>query len=149
MTDIDFDVRFHEPLRTDDQLRLALEDLLQCANLPQLWFIFLDEDQHLVGPFMPGDGYPDDPAQPVDTDDLGTVPSAEVMAVRVGMIAELVGAAHAVLVWERPGPDRLTEGVRAWVRAVAAACLAREVSLRAQLLLHDDGLRMLVPDDWV
>ncbi|WES64683.1 hypothetical protein P0L94_01105 [Microbacter sp. GSS18] len=149
MTNTEPDLHLHGPLRTDDQLRLALEDLLMRASREQLWFIFLDEEDRLTGPFMPGDEYPEDPADEVDTDDLGTVPMARVLAVRLGFIAEVVDAHRVVLVWERPGPDELDDGTRAWVARMATECRAVDVRLRAQLLLHDEGLRMLVPDDYV
>lgn len=149
MTNTDPDLHLHGPLRTDDQLRLALEDLLIGANLEQLWFIFLDEDDRITGPLMPGDGCPDDPGDLVETADLGPVPAARVLALRLGLIGELVDAHQVVLVWERPGPDELDGGTRAWVKAMAAACRAADVRVRGQFLLHDDGLRMLVPDDYV
>lgn len=149
MTTTDINPYVHEPLRTDDQLRLVLEDLLETANLPQLWFIFLDDEARLTGPFMPGDGFPDDPLELVDTEDLGTVTAAQLLGARVCMITEVVGAASAVLVWERPGRDALSPETRAWVREMAHACRDADVSLRAQFLLHDRGLRMLVPDDFV
>jgi hypothetical protein len=149
MTSIDRATRSDLPLRTDHQLRIALEDLLERANLAQLWVIFLDADDRLTGPFMPGDGFPDDPLELVRTDDLGEVPVAHVLAERVKMMIEAVGAARAVLVWERPGADGLTPDVRAWVREMALACRANGAALRAQLLLHNNGLRMLVPDDYV
>lgn len=149
MTNTDPDLHLHGPLRTDDQLRLALEDLLVSADREQLWFLFLDEDDRLTGPLMPGDEYPEDPVEAIETDDLGTVPAARVIAIRLRLIAEIVDAHRIVLVWERPGPDELDRPTRAWVKAMAAECRAVDVRLRAQLLLHDDGMRMLVPDDYV
>ncbi len=149
MTNIERDLHLHGPLRTDDQLRLALEDLLIGANLEQLWFIFLDEGDRLTGPLMPGDGYPDDPADLIETDDLGAVTAARVLAMRLGLIGELVDAHHVILVWERPGTDELDAQTRTWVRSMAAECRAGDIRLRGQFLLHDEGMRMLVPDDYV
>lgn len=149
MTDIERDHRFDLPLRTDDQVVLALEDLLQQANLPQLWFIFFDEDDRLTGPFMPGSGYPADPLQIERTADLGDVPAVRILAVRLREIADLVGAASVVLVWERPGHSELDSETRAWVRELARTGREAGLVLRMQLLLHDGGLRMLVPDDFI
>lgn len=149
MTNIEPDLHTQRPLLTDDQLRLTMEDLLQGAILPQLWFIFLDSEARVTGPFMPGDGYPDDPDEIVETEDLGDVTAARVISARLRMIAEMVDAASVVLVWERPGPDQLAPDTRAWVKAMARACPIDGPPLRAQLLLHDEGLRMLVPDDFV
>ena len=136
-------------LHTDDQLRLTLEDLLQSANLAQLWLIFLDDESRLTGPLMPGDGYPDDPSDLVETTDLGSVTVAEVLGARLRTFSEILSAGSVVLVWERPGADRLSTETAAWVRAMADACRGADVAIRAQFLLHDKGLRMLVPDDYV
>jgi hypothetical protein len=149
MTDSTRDTRYDLPLRTDEQLRLALEDLLMRANQRQLWWIFLDGDDCLTGPFMPGAGYPDEPDEPVEVEDIGEVSAARVMAVRVAEVAEIVGAARAVLVWETPGTTELPAPTRSWVREMALASRATDLPLRAQFLLHDRGLRTLVPDDFI
>ena len=148
MTNTDPMHQLERPLLTDDQLRLTLEDALEEAILPQLWFIFLDAEGRLTGPLMPGDGYPEDPSELVDTDDLGRVSAAQLLSARVQMIADMLGAASAALVWERPGPDELSPSTSAWVKAMAGASRDSGLRLRAQLLLHDEGLRMLVPDDF-
>jgi len=149
MTNTEPDLHLERPLTTDDQLRLTLEDALEEAIMPQLWFIFLDDESRLTGPLMPGDGYPADPSDLVETDDLGIVSAAHLLSARLQLIADLVGAASVALVWERPGPDALPHDTRTWVRAMADASRDSGLRLRAQLLLHDDGLRMLVPDDFV
>lgn len=149
MTNTDPNLHVERPLLTDDQLRLTLEDALEEAILSQLWFIFLDAGGRLTGPLMPGDGYPEEPSEVVDTDDLGPMSAAHLLGTRVQMIAEILGAASVALVWERPGSDALSPETRVWVRAMAYASRDIGLPLRAQLLLHDDGLRMLVPDDFV
>lgn len=149
MTHTESGSRIDHPLRTDDQLVLALDDLLSCAHVRQLWLIFLDGDDRLTGPFMPGSGYPHDPLETAHTDDLGDLSAAQLLSARLEMIAGILQAAAVVLVWEDPGCDGLSSQTRAWVREMATACRDAGVRLRAQLLLDDRGMRVLVPDDFV
>lgn len=138
------------PLVTDDELLTTLEFVLEAANQRQLWFIMLGEDKRVVGPLMPMDDYPDDPEELVDTDDLGWVTFARVLMVRAAMFCGLAGGCEVVFVWERPGARNLTPGDVAWARAVLREAAADGLpGIRAQFVLHDDGIRQLRPDDLI
>ena len=135
-------------LRHDSDLEEVLELLLDRALNPrQVWLLFLDAEQRLTGPVMPCDDYPLDPYGLEKTDDLGLVPCAEIFAAWIGGLLTGIGAARAVIVWERRGSRDFTPDERAWARAMALECGAEGVDLRAQFVLHDDGIRQLTADD--
>ena len=127
----------------------VLSPLLECAIRRQLWLMFLDEDDRIAGPFMPNDDYPLDPVETTRTEDLGVVPNAELLAKRFGMLMREFGFAKLLVTWERCGGSRIDPATLAWARAFGEALRAEGVVVRAQLLLHDAGLRVLAPDDLV
>lgn len=142
----------HEPrdprLPTDEGLRSHLEFLLQRANLRQLWLIFLGDDR-IVGPLMPSTSLPPDPDELHETEDLGALPFPEVLSHRLPSLVDAVGADAMVFVWERPGGEGVGREDGRWARGMADGCRARGIRIRAQFLLHDGGLRPLVPDDYL
>ena len=75
--------------------------------------------------------------------------AAEVLANRLVSIVAGIEAAKVVFVWERPGAsDELTTDDRAWAAALGAACRDAGVAVRAQLILHDNGVRWIAPDEY-
>ena len=136
-------------LHTDDQLRDMIELLLQKANQRQLWMLFIDPRGCLGEPIMPMAGYPEDPLATVRVEDLGEVAESHVLMHRIGAILEMTGNAAVVLAWERPGTSEVREVERAWVRAMAEQAADLGVPLRAQFLLHGDGVRQIHPDDYL
>ena len=134
----------HGPIPTDEDIRQRVTDLLRNAVRRQWWTLYLD-DQDVQRPvLMPMAGYPEDPYEPCGAD--GTV--ADVLADRLASIVGEIGAAKVVFVWERPGNDELTSGDREWAGALGAACRAAGVKVRAQLVLHDRGVRWIAPDEY-
>ncbi|MFS0867215.1 hypothetical protein AB3M83_07760 [Microbacterium sp. 179-B 1A2 NHS] len=133
------------PLTSESALHRWLDALLGHAVRTQLWLVFLDGGDRVVGPLMPTADLPLDPAHPVEADDLGTQPVATVLTRRFPMFAALVGAAQIVLVWERCGSSAPADADIAWADAVAAAWPGGGVRLRAQFALHDDGLTRIAP----
>ena len=150
MTDIDPRLDHDRELRHDADLEEVLELLLWHAINPrQVWLLFLDEEDRLVGPIMPCDDYPDDPAELMHTGDLGSLPFADVLTNRLTLMLETIGATQVVLVWERPGPSEFANDELRWAAAMARSSGEAGVRLRAQFVLHDGGLRQLTPDDYV
>ena len=72
---------------------------------------------------------------------------SEVLANRLASIVAQIEAAKVIFVWERPGDDELTSGDRAWAGALSAACRDAGVEVRAQLILHDDGVRWIAAEE--
>lgn len=133
---------------TDPRLQELLELMLSGAIRRQVWLMFLDEDDRLSELVLPMADYPDDPDEPEIAEDLGPATAAGLLATRIPAIAEMIGCTQTVLVWEREGGEEFTEAERRWARAMADALRGGDVRLRAQFLLHDDGIRVLAPDDY-
>lgn len=131
------------PITTDRDIQRRVADLLQVAHRRQWWTLYLDDADVQQPVLMPMADYPDDPDAPVGSE--GTV--ARVIASRLAEIVESIGAAKVVFVWERPGGDTVTAADRAWASALGAECRRAGVAVRAQLVLHDAGVRWLAPDD--
>lgn len=144
----DTDLR-NRVLHTDEQLRDIIELLLQEANQRRMWLLFLDDRGCLGEPIMPMADYPHDPLEIVHIDDLGEVAESHVLMHRIGMLRELTGNAQVVLAWERRGGRDVRDGERVWARAMAQQAAEQRVPLRAQFVLHSDGVRQLHPDDYL
>ncbi|WP_449278978.1 hypothetical protein [Leucobacter sp. GX24907] len=136
------------PLDTDARLQEVLGLLLGSADQRQTWLLVLGDDHRLLDPLIPIEGLTEGPDETEETDDLGTVTAARVLAERASMIRELLEGASLVLVWERVGSEGFTTSDRAWAKAMAHECQAHGPTLRAQFVLHDDGIRQITADDW-
>ncbi|MGW9021995.1 hypothetical protein ACWGOE_10990 [Leucobacter chromiiresistens] len=135
------------PLDTDDALADQLTRVFSHAELRQVWLLFLDHGHRLTDPIMPMDDHPLAPDDLLDTDDLGPVTFVRAMAERARMACDLVGAHEFIFMWERRGSGSLDSEDLRWARGLDGA--VREMAaggrspLRAQLLLHDDGVRVI------
>lgn len=137
------------PLTTDEQLQEALAFLLRNAAMRRMWMLVLGADGRLLDPLLPMTGLPESPDETADTDDLGVVPSARLLAERAGMVCEALEGEALVLVWERPGPEAFGSSDRAWAAAMAGQVREHGPRLRAQFVLHDSGIRRITADDWL
>lgn len=133
-------------MHDDATLERWLFDLLIGATHPQLWLFFLDEDNRPVGPVMPCDELPDHPDEVTTTDDLGTLPIVELFAHRFANLMREFDFAQVIVVWERPGGEEFTDLDRAWAR-LGDHLVRQGVRVRARFLLHEDGMRIITPDD--
>ena len=132
----------------DGDLTEVLTLLLRKASLRQLWLVMLDADSRVAGPLMALANYPRDPLAPAGAPDMPRASHATVLAARMADIVEIVGASRVVLVWERPGDRPIGTEEHAWARELRNECRDRDISVRAQFVLHDGGLRQLTPDDF-
>lgn len=148
MTQTDPRLAHDRILSRDDDIQEVLELLLQNALNPrQVWLVFLDDADRVAGPLMPCDDYPEDPNDPADTDDLGRIGFADLLAARLAGMLEAIEAAQVVFVWERRGPSEFLSDELAWASAMARSCAGAGVRVRAQFLLHTSGVRPLTLDD--
>ncbi|MGB4137380.1 MAG: hypothetical protein WA971_12500 [Microbacterium sp.] len=136
-------------LHTDEELRDLLALLLQRASARQVWMLFIDAQGRLGDPVIPMADHPSDPLETVTVDDLGEVALSHLMVRRIAMLLEATGHASAVLVWERLGSERITGNDRAWARAMVEQAHDLGLPLRAQFVLHREGIRQLHPDDYL
>lgn len=143
MTRLDADEAARLPITTDREVEERVATLLQRAMRRQWWTFYLDDDDVQLPLLMPMAGYPERPDLP--SGDGGT--AAEVIAHRLSDIVGEVGAAKVVFVWERPGRAESTPADREWARALAEACRAQGVTVRAQLILHSHGVRWFAADE--
>jgi hypothetical protein len=144
MTRLDANDAIRLPISTDHDVERRVADLLQHAVRRQWWTLYLDDDDVQRRVLMPMAGYPEHPDEPCGTE--GTV--SELLANRLAIIVEDIEAAKVIFVWERPGGAESTPADRAWASALGAACRAAGVDVRAQLILHTDGVRWFAPDDY-
>ena len=143
MTRLEANDATQAPISTDHDIQQRVADLLQRAIRRQWWTLYLDADDVQRPVLMPMAGYPVSPD--ASCGDEGT--AADVLANRLASIVASIGAAKVIFVWERPGSDELTPADQAWAGALGAACRSAGVAVRAQLILHDSGVRWIAPDD--
>ncbi len=145
MTRLDANDATRLPITTDHDIEERVAGLLQRAIRRQWWTLYLDDDDLQRPVVMPMPGYPAHPHEPCG--DEGT--AAEVLANRLASVVAAIGAAKVIFVWERPGDDEFTAGDRAWAGALSAACRDAGVAVRAQLILHDNGVRWIAAEEYV
>lgn len=145
------ELRDESPVTDDLQLHGLLTRLLGAARQRQIWLVFFDEQSRLLDPIMPMSDHPYDPEVLHETEDLGLVSFPEMFVHRARQIAEMVNAVSFALIWERPGGEKYTHDDLDWARAFIDRAGDRSdlATLRALFLLHDHGLRQVVPDDYL
>ncbi|WP_130506268.1 hypothetical protein [Microterricola gilva] len=137
MTSLEADELRQIPLDSDAAVQARVEHLIGAACRRQWWMLLLDEAGRQIPLIIPMADYPKTP----------NGGAAGLLAARVAETVYETGAAQAIFVWERPGGHRVSHLDRSWARALAAACADAGVSVRAQLISHDDGVRWVAPDD--
>lgn len=129
----------HQPISTDAQIEARVVDLIGRANRRQVWLLLIDGEDRQLPIIVPMADYPATPYEG----------NAEAFADRIAALVEQTDAAAIIVVWERRLPPGTTEADRAWARELAAACHDCDVTVRAQLISHRDGVRWFSPDDYL
>jgi sugar phosphate isomerase/epimerase len=125
------------PLVTDSDIERRVADLIGRANSRQLWLLFLDEVDVQLPLLIPIDSLPPEP-----TDE-----QASEVIFRVRELMGEIGASSVITVVERYGTATMTAHDAAWVRALRRGCDECGVTLRAQLLSHRTGVRLIGPEE--
>jgi hypothetical protein len=128
----------HQPLVTDADVQERVTRLVGRACRRQVWLLFTDYHDIQLRDLVAMDDYP---TSPLDG-------HAEIFAARIKQTMDERGAAQVIFVWERHISERATPADRAWAKAMAEACRAHGVSVRAQLISHRGGVRWFPPDDY-
>ena len=126
------------PLLTDADIESRVADLVGRANSRQLWLLFLDETHVQLPLLVPIEGLPAEP----------TAEQAAGVVYRVREVMGEIGATEVVTVLERYGPSALTAQDAAWARSLRSACADAGVVLRAQLLSHRTGARLIGAEEF-
>ncbi|MFD1720622.1 hypothetical protein [Amnibacterium endophyticum] len=118
------------PWDTDRAVLDAAGTLLESALRRQTWLFPLD-DEHRALAAVAIDEMPVDP----DPEDVAR------LSRMLGQLVDETGATAVVVAWERPGGAELRMQEADWVAALAST----DAPVRAQLLVHDEGVRLLDP----
>ena len=121
------------PITSDDEIVERVSELLERATQRQVWMLFLDDEDVQLPLLIPISDYPTSPG-----DD-----EAPAFAAHIGAVMRDVEAASVVIVWERYASAHATPSDRAWAAAMSEACADAGVRVRAQLLCHRTGVRLL------
>ena len=125
------------PLSSDRDIEHRVADLIGRANSRQLWLLFLDEGDVQLPILIPIEGLPFEPTD----EQAGQVIS------RVGELMDEIGATSVITVLERYGSPALSLHDAAWARSLRRGFDDRGIVLRAQLLSHRTGVRLIIDDD--
>jgi hypothetical protein len=138
MTHIDRRQADLEPLTTDALIEQRVESLIGKAQNRQIWLLFLDQNQVQSPLVLPVSDVPVAPA-PDDLDNWCELIRGTTQAVDAGDV---------IVVIERYAPDRLTDADRGWARMLSDGCRVAGVTLRAVVLSHRHGVRLLAAEDY-
>jgi hypothetical protein len=138
MTPIDRRQADLEPLTTDALIEQRVDSLIGRAQNRQIWLLFLDQNQVQSPLVLPISDVPVAPA-PDDLDNWCEL---------IRGTTEAVDAGDVIVVIERYAPERLTDADRGWARLVSDGCRVAGVTLRAVLLSHRHGVRLLAAEDY-
>ena len=138
MEPIDRDLADLEPLGTDDLIEQRVAALIGRAQSRQIWLLFVDEHDVQLPLVMP-------------ISDIPVAPAADDAASWAELLrgtTEATNAHGVIVVVERYDAERLTQADRAWASLSRDGCRDAGVRLRAVLLSHRRGVRILAPDDY-
>lgn len=135
----------HVTLTTETAILRWLEAFLKSANRHQLWVFLLDEASKPLPVVVPID-LPADLLQYVETPE-GVVRFPGQIASLFAEISDDLGAAGAILVWERFGDDSLSQSEIDGVLALDEAFALVGLPVISQLLCHSAGLRLITHEE--
>lgn len=138
MEPIDYDQTVYLPLSTDTLIEQRVNHLVGRAQRRQLWLMFLDASQVQLPLLVP---MADVPVSPSPAD----LPR---WAALIEDTADAAGATSVIVVLERYATETLTDADRSWARQLRDSCRDAGVALRAVVLSHRRGARILAPDDY-
>jgi hypothetical protein len=124
-------------VRTDDDALRLVRALLERPIRRQCWLVFVGDPSRapLIRLLMPSDDLPYEPAD------------VDLFARTMTMVGERCDARLLIVVWERPGADRLAPCDEDWVREVAREFPGAGAPLFAQVFLGACGAEIVRPTD--
>jgi hypothetical protein len=133
MTSANYEDAVLVPLTTDAEIVDRVAGIVGRANQRQLWLMFLDETNTQLPLLIPIDALPSEPTD---------VQTALVLD-HVREVMGEMGASSLLFVHERYAASSLLAQDVAWAQSLRRACEGSGVVLRAQLLSHRSGVRMI------
>jgi hypothetical protein len=131
------DVRYI-PLTSDEELHRRVLDLLEQAFRRQIWLMFLDEDDCPL-PIL----------TPTDVERRPEKRDTRRLSRLLREVAWMAEASSIVAILERPGSDELGPDDMRWFRVIRRSARAAQMPLRAHLLCHANGVRLVHLDEVV
>ena len=138
MTPIDHHDADLEPLTTDALIEQRVASLIGRAQNRQIWLLFVGHDNVQSPLVLPVSDIPVAP-WPDEIDNWCEL---------LRGTTEAVDASEVIVVIERYAPDRLTDADKGWARLLRDGCRVAGVALRAVVLSHRNGVRLLAADDY-
>lgn len=130
------------PLDTTSRIERFARALLERANRRQTWIVYLDTERRPLPVLMPFESLPADPEQYFETA-RGTLQYPTVLATFAAECALEVGGESVLVVWERPSDEHLSQSEIDWVLALDTHFALAGLPVVAQLLCHNDGVRII------
>jgi hypothetical protein len=127
-----------QPLTTDSQIERRVESLIGRAQNRQIWLLFLDSNLVQSPLVLPVSDIPVAPPG----DDLDN------WSELLRGTTQAVDCSDVIVVIERYAAERLTDADRAWARTLRDGCRVAGVTLRAVVLSHRNGVRLLADEDY-
>ncbi|QEO10679.1 hypothetical protein [Protaetiibacter larvae] len=124
------------PLISDEQVLERASLLLGHAIRRQVWLMFLDESERQLPLLIPS--YVPRRPSPGHRENYSRV---------LGVLFEDAEADSLVVAYERRGSDELGDTDREWLALIRDACDEAAIRMRGPILVHDDGLRWVAPED--
>lgn len=121
------------PLHNDVEIEELVGALIGVALRRQVWLMFLDRVQRPLPLLVPISELP----EVLTRDDV------EQIATTAREVAQVAGAAEVLVTWERDGPPKLSEAEQTAADRLEALFAGSPFGLRAQLLSHSEGVRLL------
>lgn len=133
-------------LATEHAILRWLQPFLVHANKRELWVFLLDEARKPLPIIVPIEQLPDDLLRYVETP-AGVVQFPCHVARLFAEVADDLGAAAAIIVWERLGDDALSQSEIDGIVALDAAFAHVGLPISTQVLCHSGGLRLITPEE--
>ncbi|NHI16726.1 hypothetical protein [Microbacterium excoecariae] len=147
MNDNEIEALKDRPLTRDDDLVRLVASLLDTATVARVWLLLLDARMRSTGVLIPLDDRAADPSDVAAMPSSGAITAAELTGQVIARVVRQTPASYAVVAWERPGPARLTLADRSWIRQMTRAFADDPEALRAQLVVSDEGVALVVDSE--
>lgn len=133
----------YRPLTDDRDIERLVNVLLERPSVARTWIMLLDDQLRSTRVIIPIDDLPNDPQAPAAMPSGGPVSAARVLGDRIAQIVDQTPAASVVVIWERPGVPGTDPHLIRWVEGMREGFSRNPLALRAQLVLTDEGARIL------